>query len=118
MDDLEKLFKDCEKEAKTYTCLKDLQNWVNKQAKKLWEPFQNRIQQFYDAGRVPTAEDRDKIAKETGCADKQRILQEIYESMVEKLMDKMAERLMNPESEDFKEIIEKYDAAWKKLAKI
>ena len=57
------------------------------------------------------------MIKKQGTVLQSRQSTRIYESAAKELMDKSARKLLNPNSDEFKEIILKYDKAWQELAK-
>ena len=114
---LDDLFKKWQEEAQNYESLQKLWQWFKSKSTEIWVPYHQEIQKQIQTGAEITAEIRNKIADELGCRKKQVILQRVYESMVKELMGKSAERLIEPKSDDYKEIIRKYDKVWQELAK-
>lgn len=114
---LNDLLKRWEEEAKEYDSLQKLWTWFKSRSKEIWEPYYQQIHRQIQAGVEISADVRNKIAERLGCHKKQIILHRIYETMVKELMGKSAERLIEPNSDDHKEIIEKYNKVWQELAK-
>jgi len=114
---LDDLFKKWQEEAQNYESIQKLWQWFKSRSTEIWAPYHQEIQKQIQAGAEITADIRNKIADELGCRKKQIILHQVYESMVKELMGKSAERLIEPKSDDYKEIIKKYDKVWQELAK-
>ena len=113
----EELFEKWNNEARTYESLIKIKKWYMKWLDKIWKPYQLKIQKLREKGIALTAEVRDKVAKDTGAVLKSGRLTRIYESAAKELMDKSASKLLDPDSDEFREIILKYDKAWQELAK-
>lgn len=114
---LEDLFKEWEKEAELYKSLKEIEEWYKRKSQAIWESYQTEIQRLIEKGVELTADVRDRVAKETKSVLKDKRLFKLYDSAVKELLNKSAGKLLDSKSKDYKEIIQKYDKAWKELAK-
>ncbi len=116
MNELEELFAKWEHEAQTYKGLKELHDWYRRSNDDVRQPYDAEVQRMIAAGKAPSAKDREGIEARTGVAIRSRQLQKVYEEAVENFMGRVAEELTNPSSDAYREVIAKYDRAWKELA--
>jgi hypothetical protein len=116
MNKLEQLFAQWEQEARAHTGLKELHDWYVRRSNEVWRRYQDEVKQMVDAGRPPTAKERDEIAERTGATIRSQQLQKIYEEAVEAFMGRVAEELTDPGSDAYREVVAKYDRAWRELA--
>ena len=59
---------------------------------------------------------RDRVAKELGVARKSEQLQALYQRAVGEFMGRAAEELLKPDSAASRDVMEKFDGAWRELA--
>jgi len=93
-----------------------LHDWYRRSSDELYRPYHEEVQRMIAEGKTPTAKDRDEIEARTGVAVRSRQLQKVYEEAVEAFMGHVAGELTNPSSDAYREVIAKYDRAWKELA--
>jgi hypothetical protein len=110
---LEKL----EQEAKELAGLRELENWYLRRHNDVWEPFRREMQRLMDKG-VDTSnpELRDRIAAELGVAERSKQLQALYQKAVDGFIGRAADELQKPGSEASREVVDKFDEAWRELA--
>ncbi len=106
----------CEREIRELQGLKALEVWYNRRLNEARMPYHDRIRRLTEQGRDVTADDRDKIGQETGATARSRELLRMYERAVREFVGRAAKDLSDPDSESYREIVRKYDAAWKELA--
>lgn len=116
MNELEELFAKWEHEARTFKGLKELRDWYRRTLEEVSRPYDVEAQRVIAAGKTLSARDRDETEERTGVAVRKRQLQKIYEEAVEEFMGHVAGELTNPSSDAYREVIAKYDRAWKELA--
>jgi hypothetical protein len=116
MSELEELFAKWEREARTFKGLKELRDWYRGTLEEVYQPYEAEAQRVIAAGKTLSSKDRDEIEERTGVAVRKRQLQKIYEEAVEEFMGHVAGELTNPNSDAYREVITKYDRAWKELA--
>jgi len=117
VESLDELFAEWDREAKTSESLRKVEDWYKEKLDEIWEPYHRKIQRLTARGITLTAKMRDKIAEETGATLRNKVLLKVYDSVVKELMDKAASKLLDPDSDEFKETVQKYDQAWRELAK-
>jgi hypothetical protein len=107
-----------EREANELAGLKELENWYHRRHNDIWEPFRREMQRLQHEEGVDTSspELHDRIARELGVAERSRQLQALYQKAVDEFMGRVAEELLKPDSEASREVVEKFDAAWRELA--
>ena len=110
---LEKL----EQESKELAGLKELEDWYLRRHNDVWEPFRREMQRLMDEG-VDTSnpELRDRIAAELGVAERSKRLQALYQKAVDEFIGRAADELQKPGSEASREVVDKFDEAWRELA--
>ncbi len=110
---LEKL----EQEAKELAGLRELEDWYLRRHNEVWEPFRREMQRLVDKG-VDTSnpELRDRLATELGVAERSKQLQALYQKAVDEFIGRAAEELLRPGSEASREVVDKFDEAWRELA--
>jgi len=117
MNELEELFAKWEHEARAYKGLKELRDWYRRTLEEVYQPYEVEAQRVRAAGKTLSPKDRDEIEERTGVAIRSRQLQKVYEEAVEAFMGHVAGELTNPSSDAYREVIAKYDRAWKELAR-
>jgi hypothetical protein len=105
-----------EQEAKKLAGLKELEDWYRRRHDEVWEPFRREMQRLMDKG-VDTSnpELRDRIATELGVAERSKQLQALYQKVVDEFIGRAAEELLRPGSEASREVVDKFDEAWREL---
>ncbi|MBN2464419.1 hypothetical protein JXD38_02175 [candidate division WOR-3 bacterium] len=111
---LEKL----EAEAAELAGLKELEDWYRQRHREVWEPFNREMQRLEHEGCVDTSrpEFRDRVARELGVTTRSRELQALYQRAVGEFVGRAAEELLKSDSEASRDVLEKFDAAWRELA--
>lgn len=107
-----------EREASELTGLEALRDWYLQRHREIWEPFHRRMQQLQQDPGIDTTspELRDRIARELGVEKHSRLLLRLYQRAVEEYIGRAAEALVQPDSDAHREVVEKFDAAWRELA--
>jgi hypothetical protein len=107
-----------EREASQLSGLKALEDWYLQHRREVWEPFNREIQRLQQDPNVNTAdpEVRDRVARELGVEGRSRALDELYRRAVAEYIGRSAEELSRPDSDAHREVIDRFDAAWRELA--
>jgi hypothetical protein len=107
-----------EREAGELAGLKELEDWYLRRHREVWEPFNREMQRLQREEGVDTSrpELRDRVAKELGVTSKSGQLQALYHKAVGEFMGQAAEELLKPDSAASRDVVEKFDAAWRELA--
>ena len=107
-----------EREASELAGLKELDEWYLRRHDDVWEPFRREMQRLLHEEGVDTSrpELRDRVAKELGVARKSEQLQALYQRAVGEFMGRAAEELLKPDSAASRDVMEKFDGAWRELA--
>ena len=107
-----------EREAKELAGLKELEDWYRRRHDDVWEPFRREMQRLLHEEGVDTSkpELRDRVAKELGVAERSEQLQALYQKAMDEFVGRAAEELIKPGSAASREVVEKFDAAWRELA--
>jgi len=111
---LEKL----EREARELAGLKELEDWYLRRHREVWEPLHREMQRLQHEEGVDTSrpELRDRVAAGLGVTRRSQLLQSLYQKAVGEFVGRAAEELLKPDSEASREVVEKFDAAWRELA--
>jgi hypothetical protein len=107
-----------EREVRELTGLRELENWYLRRHHEVWEPFHREMLRLQHKEGVDTSvpELRDRVARDLGVATKSGQLQTLYQKAVGEFVGRSAEELLNPDSEASRDVVEKFDAAWRELA--
>jgi len=111
---LEKL----EREASELAGLKELEDWYLRRHREVWEPFNREMQRLLHFEKADTSkpELRDRVAEQLGVTRRSDLLQALYQKAVAEFVGRAAEELQKPDSAASREVVEKFDAAWRELA--
>lgn len=104
-------------ESKELAGLKELEDWYLRRHNDVWESFRREMQRLMDEG-VDTSnpELRDRIAAELGVVERSKQLQALYQKAVDEFIGRAADELQKPGSEASREVVDKFDEAWRELA--
>lgn len=107
-----------EHEARELAGLKELEDWYLRRHSEVWEPFNREMQRLQHEECVDTSkpELRDRVARELGVTTRSQELQALYQRAVGEFMGRAAEELLKSDSEASRDVLEKFDAAWRELA--
>ncbi len=95
--------------------LKAIEDWYRRRSYEIWVPYHHEVLRLTEAGVSVTAEMRDDIAVRTGATAKSHELLRFYERATGEFMAGVADNLTAPGSPAQKEVIERFDAAWREL---
>ena len=95
--------------------LKAIEDWYRRRSHEIWVPCHREVLRLTEAGVSVTAEMRDDIALRTGATVKSHELLRFYERATGEFMAGVADNLTAPGSLAQREVIERFDAAWREL---
>ncbi|MCX6842622.1 MAG: hypothetical protein NTX53_10115 [candidate division WOR-3 bacterium] len=95
--------------------LKAIEDWYRRRSHEIWVPYHHEVLRLTEAGVSVTAEMRGDIAIRTGATTKSHELLRFYERATGEFMAGVADNLTAPGSLAQKEVIERFDAAWREL---
>jgi hypothetical protein len=104
------------REAGELASLKALDEWYQRRMHEFWEPFRREMLRRAEQGEDTRAELRDEIARRLGITDRARLLQHLYENAVGELVARAADGLAGPNTDAHREIVDRFDGAWRELA--
>jgi hypothetical protein len=96
--------------------LRAIEDWYRRRSQELWVPYHREVLRLTEADVSVTAEMRDDIALRTGATAKSHELLRFYERATGEFMAGVADNLTAPGSPAQREIIERFDTAWRELA--
>jgi 3-deoxy-D-arabino-heptulosonate 7-phosphate (DAHP) synthase class II len=96
--------------------LKAIEDWYRRRSHEIWVPYHREVLRLTEAGVSVTAEMRDGIALRTGATAKSHELLRFYERATGEFMAGVADNLTAPGSPAQREVIERFDTAWRELA--
>jgi hypothetical protein len=107
-----------EAEAGELAGMKELEDWYRRRYREVWEPFNREMQRLQHEECVDTSkpELRDRVAMDLGVTTRSQDLQALYQRAVVEFMGRAAEELLKSDSEASRDVLEKFDAAWRELA--
>ena len=95
--------------------LKAIEDWYRRRSCEIWAAYHREVLRLTEAGVGVTAEMRDDIALRTGATVKSHELLRFYERATGEFMAGVADNLTAPGSPAQREVIERFDAAWREL---
>ncbi len=96
--------------------LKAIEDWYRRRSYEIWVSYHREVLRLTEAGVSVTAKMRDDVALRTGATAKSHELLRFYERATGEFMAGVADNLTTSGSPAQREIIERFDTAWRELA--